>query len=856
MSVQAQRLRVGEHRSGMRLNHDFKGESLSEALVWIDNAQSEYKLNFIFDELEDFTVTTQLKNVSVRDAVRQVCGFYPMHLTFDRQDIYIECMQKSETKLSGRIVDEAGQPIAYANVALLSPSDSTFINGGVSNEAGDFVIPYRLDRVLARITCIGYKTIYRLCDQPEVGTIRLLPDTYTLKGVLVKGHTPILRREAGSIIFDTRNIAGAINATDLLRYSPGVMLTDDNITLFGTNGIIFCIDGKEQHMGQKEMLQMLKSYPASDVEKIEIIQAPGAKHSAEGNAGIINLILKKKGNDYVGGSFGYAHTQYEEHGDEVNASIIYNRGKVSTTLNVAGTWDNTRYRETNEIAFDNHTRSNIDNGHIGKDNYSARWQIDYGASDRLSLGAYAMISDGDRQLYIDGEYLIGIEDAYGSNIITTETRRHEGTRNYAANVNASQKLNDHGAKIDYNLDYYHMTMSDDRTSETLRTLTGNLPVDFNYQNEIGQTVTNYSAKVDASIGNFKLGSQYAYTRSQRELSYSWVPDDQSWSDFAYDEQVLAAYAEYRGRLGDRVTFDIGGRYEHTWTKGCQHTNIFNYSHCTQYGRLFPSLNIAYQPSQNHSFNWSLSTRITRPNVINVNPDTLSSDAYHRTTGNPFLKPTYLYKAMMGYTYKGVLSFDLYYTYEPERMTLVPYTTDQLTFSTWDNSVNGQDFGINAFYYFDRLRWMTAILMQGIGYSKTTSSSPWTLSRIENINYVGVLQASFFFDRDRKWIANLNFTYNSREKDVTKSLNARYMMDVGLQHRFWKDRLTLGLTCRNLLASRIKGKEYQSLTTMDFDNKFNYRQLRLTLTYNWGASLRQNHRQYKSDELQERVVNDF
>lgn len=82
------------------------------------------------------------------------------------------------------------------------------------------------------------------------------------------------------------------------------------------------------------------------------------------------------------------------------------------------------------------------------------------------------------------------------------------------------------------------------------------------------------------------------------------------------------------------------------------------------------------------------------------------------------------------------------------------------------------------------------------------------------------------------------------------------MDVGLQHRFWKDRLTLGLTCRNLLASRIKGKEYQSLTTMDFDNKFNYRQLRLTLTYNWGASLRQNHRQYKSDELQERVVNDF
>lgn len=154
-----------------RLSHDFQGASLSEALIWIDNAQDNYKLNFIFDELEDFTVTTSLKNVSVRDAVRQVCGFYPMHLTFDEQNIYIECMQKSDIKLSGRITNESGQPIAYASVSLFSLGDipsadasptrslSTFLTGGVSNEAGDFVIPCKAQKVIARITCIGYKTV-------------------------------------------------------------------------------------------------------------------------------------------------------------------------------------------------------------------------------------------------------------------------------------------------------------------------------------------------------------------------------------------------------------------------------------------------------------------------------------------------------------------------------------------------------------------------------------------------------------------------------------------------------------------------------------------------------------------------
>ena len=103
-----------------RLTHDFQDTSLSEALIWINNAQNHYKLNFIFDELEDFTVTTSLQNASVRDAVRQVCGFYPMHLTFDEQEIYIECTQKADTKLSGHITNESSQPIAYASITLYS----------------------------------------------------------------------------------------------------------------------------------------------------------------------------------------------------------------------------------------------------------------------------------------------------------------------------------------------------------------------------------------------------------------------------------------------------------------------------------------------------------------------------------------------------------------------------------------------------------------------------------------------------------------------------------------------------------------------------------------------------------------
>ena len=835
--------------------HVFQGTSLSKALIELDNSTKRYDISFVYDELEDFTVTKTVKRGrSLPEAVREVCGFYPVKVTVNGRNILVECIQKERTKLTGRLIGPDHQPITYANITLYSPSDTIYIGGGVSNEAGDFVIPCDMNPVLVRISYVGYKTIFKPCNSFELGTIRMHFETQALKGVTIEGQTPILRREAGKIIFDTRYIAGAINATDLLRYAPGVMLHDDDISLFGTNGIIFCINNKEQHIGQREMLQVLKSYPASDVEKIEIIQTPGAEYSAAGNAGVINLILKKKENDYIGGSVGYAHTQYEEHGEEANANVIYNNGKVSTSLNVAGIWDNTRYKETNTLTFDHATRNNIDHGHIRKNNYSARWQIDYDVSARFNIGAYAMFSNGDRQLDVDGKY---IKRSNIQSIDTSATHRQEDTRTYALNVYASQKLNAEGSKIDYNLDYYHMKMGDDRMSEAHYAYDDHWLEKFIYMNNITQIVTSYSAKVDANVGRFKLGSHYTFTRSNRDINFSWAPGYMEWSKFIYDENVLSAYAEYSGKWGDKLSFNLGGRYEHTWTKGHRLSKVDDIAHHTEYGRFFPSLSIGYQPHRNHSLNWNLSSRITRPNVINVNPDTLCNDIYHNTWGNPYLKPTYLYKAMMGYTYKGVLSFDFYYAYEPNRMTQVSTISwMEATYSTWDNVVDQQGLGINSFYYFDRLKWMNAILMQGVWWNRTTGDGQLTLKDMDGWSYTGVLQASFFFDRDRKWTANVNVTYSSPEKDVTKTLDARYMVDVGLQYRFWKDRLTVGLTCRNLLASRISGTEYLGTTAMDFDNKFNYRQLRLTLTYNWGARLRQSHRQYQSDEMKERVINDF
>lgn len=871
----AQKRWIDEQGSGLRITQTYNNESLSEILRELSQHSGDYTIFFLYNELEDFRITTTIKNKQLPDAIRQMITFYPIRMVVksEEKEIFVECTYKTDRRLTGTIIDEQGRPLAYANVALLSPKDSTLLSGGVTNESGYFAIPYDSDRILARISYVGCKTIYKECEQAEAGIIRMWPETQRLDGIMVKGQVPIMRQQSGTIIYDTRHIVGAINATDLLRYAPGVIVDEDKISLLGTSGVVFHIDGKEQRMGTKEFLLLLNSFSASEVERIEITQSPGASLSAVDHTGLINIVLKKHGNDYLGLSAGYARTQYEEHGDEANASIIYNRGKVSTSLNLSGIWNHDINSETNNVHFTDNLRQYTDKKRISKDNYSLRWQMDYKASDKLNLGTYVMYADGKRHLGMDGLYDFLQKKPFSVSSIDTRTLRQEDTKSWAMNLYAEQKLGEGHAEIDYNLDYYRMKLGDTRHSVSDNTLIGNSindfhrsdTIDFDYQNQISLTVDNYSAKVDVCYGGFRLGSQYAYTRSQQNLDYSGVKSNTPYEHVSatYDEQILAGYVEYMRKYGNAWSLNLGGRYEHTWTKGKNMPMADGTQ--TDYGKLFPSLHVGYNPNLSHTFHLSLCNRITRPNFINLNPNWVWQDVNHISFGNQRLKPSYLYKAIMGYTYKGVLSFDLYYAYQPNRVDAIYHVENQRTVNSWDNITDEYDFGINSIWCFDQLSWMTATLLQGVSYVRTVRPEKeigqgivrhYLYSKVRNISYTCTLQASFFFDHERKWIANLNATYHSQEKNVARALKSRYMVDVGLQHQFWKDRLTLGLSCRNLFASRLKGTEYLGTTTMDFDNKFNYRQLRLTLTYNWGARLRHDRCHYESDEMQKRIVNDF
>ena len=286
--------------------HVFKGTSLSEALIQLDQSSPHYDVSFVYDELEDFTVSqTVSKDVSLPDAVRQVCGFYPVRVIIQGREIFVECIQKAPTKLIGRLVDSDGHPVAYANIALFSVADQTpstqegkeslLIGGGVSNEAGDFVIPCRAEQARVRISCVGFRTIDRIMPIRPVGTIQMQMEDYYLRQVTIRGAVPVVRWQSGRLEYLVARDSFAVgqNALELMSRVPMVSMSGGVMSILGRGRAGLMINGRVVDRGAEAVQQKLWSLQAEDIERIEVVPVPSGRYRTDAGGGYVNIVLNR-----------------------------------------------------------------------------------------------------------------------------------------------------------------------------------------------------------------------------------------------------------------------------------------------------------------------------------------------------------------------------------------------------------------------------------------------------------------------------------------------------------------------------------------------------------------------------------
>jgi hypothetical protein len=290
------------------VSRQYKDKSMSKVLVDLRRASSNYKITFIHNELEDYTVTKSFERLCIPDAIKECIGFYPINMKVVGDSlIFVEAIQKTGDKLIGRIVDTQKRPICYANITLLDMPDTTKITSGVSNANGDFVIPTTEQQLIIRISCIGYSTQTLHCAPGNIGVITMYETTEHIGEVVIEGSLHRTRQDRDVYLPNQRQRNAANSGIALLDNLMIPQLDVNRITgdikSLTNKSITYCIDERIVDKAEIEQIR------PKDVLRVEYIDMPSGKLADKDL--VINFVMRHY--DYGG---------YVEIKD--NTSLLYN----------------------------------------------------------------------------------------------------------------------------------------------------------------------------------------------------------------------------------------------------------------------------------------------------------------------------------------------------------------------------------------------------------------------------------------------------------------------------------------------------------------------------------------------------
>ena len=677
-----------------RISHTYNNVSLSEALLGLNNEQTGYVINFLYNELEDFRITATIKNKRLPDAIQQMIGFYPVRMTVkpDDHEIYVECTHKTDRHLTGTIIDEQGLPVAYANIAVLNPADSTLLGGGVSNESGYFAIPYELPTVLARISYVSYKTVYRQCTTENIGTIRLQPEIYTLNGVQVKGERLIVKAENGHLTYNIPQlleIMPADNAYDALTSIPGVSEMNGSI-MFSGQAVTLIINGKPTTLSAKQVVERLKQMPAAQLAKAEVMPSAPAKYHVRGMA--INIVTKDlTGTNQLSGQLmgGWRQSKYGT--GYTGGSVIYNQGKIS--IDASYTYTNgTGYgqveHEANHplgnqsVAYNDKTRNRSD----GID-HDYRIGLDYAISDdhRLSL-AYTGQWNSTRFT--------------NTTTGTAQSVQNSHQHDYLHNVDAN-----YSAPFGLQLGISYTNYQNPRT----QTLDGELnEISRNLYVDSRQKVNKWLFTADQTHTlpqgwelNYGGKAQFTNNNSyQTTLDAQHQPMPDATSQVDYDERIVNGYVGLSKQVGKSLNLEASVTAEQY--------------HATKWNewRIYPQFNLMWNINAKNMLNLSFSSEAVYPSYWSTMSSIYYASAYSEIWGNPDLKPMSKYDINLMWQLNRKYTFTAFAMLEPDYFVQMAYQpSDRMAVVMKETNFDYSNyFGLQASAQFHIGNWLNGNVM--------------------------------------------------------------------------------------------------------------------------------------------------
>ena len=625
--------------SAQRVTAKFHETSMTEALLTIERQCKDIRINFIYNELEDFTVTQTIRNKPVSEAIQLIVGFYPVRVSRNGNIYSLECVQKETSKVKGRVLDEKNMPMAFANVTLLSVADSSYINGGVCNDNGDIVIPCSQKEVLAKISFVGYKTQFCRCYNGNLGTIKMKEDNIKLRNVKVKGVLPIVSTENGKITYNMPMLLEqmpADNAYDALSKIPG--LYDNNGSIcYGGQEATLIINGKPTTLSMQQIVEKLKNMPAMQLQKAEIMMSAPSRYHVRGLA--INIVTKDFTNTNQVSAQLEGIGEYSKYwAGKAKANVLINSGKLTLSANYS-------LRKGSEYVKNEYDAyHNIQNEIIHYNEVSEK-RNDL-IQHRYSLGMdYAISEDSKLSVNYNGEWESNDDRSVsvGSCASVLDTKLHYYIHN--AEINYSLPF---GLGLSLSYLGYQNPRSQQLDGEAFKTHT-DLITDSkqNINKWLFSADQVHELKNDWEL-SYGLMMQFTDNRSyQTTTDLNGTPLPDATSEVDYLERIYSPYVGISKQFGKKLSLDASVTVEN-----------YNSLKWNEW-RIYPSFNAMWNINKENMLNFSFNSNAKYPSYWSTMSSIYYMSSYSEIWGNPELKSASIYKLNLMWRYKQRYSVSLF-----------------------------------------------------------------------------------------------------------------------------------------------------------------------------------------------------
>ncbi|MCL2412982.1 MAG: TonB-dependent receptor [Bacteroidales bacterium] len=775
--------------------------------------------------------------------------------------------------LRGRLFDsQTREPLMFSSVALLNDADSSLLIGAITDESGRFLLEnLRYGYYRLRISSIGYHTfisntieLSRGNNRLDLGSFFINPSTTQLTEVEIVATRPVLEQQAGRLVFNVAESTTSVgdNALETLSRFPGVVVENDNsITMNGRN-VLVTIDGRETHLSGEQLANLLRSMPAEQIGSIEGIDNPGARFSAEGIAGILNIRTRRtrmigySGSIFAGVRYNYNRALSYDQGFDIN----FRNNRVTAFANFSHSERNFSSGRDDFRNFPDGTRWQINRGKGSEreawsmDNsypgLSGRGGIDYHINNRNILSLSYRIVQGKSETIGDFFTRIGMGNAEMTEIarIDSSSRQH---------FDFSSTWRHHNLSLNYqhifdsaNQRQFFIDASWIRSGLFQSNDINTVFFSGNFADTIRRELHNYDVRLPSDIFSIRADLEFPINREtgiEVGTRYSFVNNDNNQytnstlSDrYIYSEHILAAYIQLNHTFSPRLSVTAGLRGEYTALRG--NNRMIDSIHTNSYFGLFPSLNINHQLTDRTGLNFSYSRRLRRPNYSLLNPVVISGLRLMYMAGNPYLKPEYSHIFTLAYSFNHLPIVRVFYARSNGQIRHISHFHGDTLWSRPENLGRNDAINLQLMFqhtFFDRWRFL---VRTGGEYSRT------------HFEYNGIPETresfgvNYSISNDITLSPTMSMDINSwgafPQRFLFSRRTGRHSVDIGFRKSFFNRALTATINVSDVFNTLGSTATDMRLPTGQQDYVVSYwasRSVSVRLSYRFGRGNVQTRR---------------